>query len=125
MFTVWSLKIRPCLCKKSIMTLPGVRHAFARTPSWLCEESVTAVRRVHHIVRRSLCQSPQKTESSQSHDGLIIEPCGLLPWLIPCRARRSPCRARYFIMQPARPSEVSLGGVHSYFSTEFKYKLHI
>ena len=30
-----------------------------------------------------------------------------------------------FIMHPAQPSEARLGGVHSYFSAEFKYKLHI
>ena len=44
------------------MALPGVRHGSERNPlGW-------------NIASRSKSQSPQMTDSSQSHDGLLTEP---------------------------------------------------
>ena len=37
------------VCEKSVMTLPGVRHGFVKSLSWLCEEYVMALREVRLV----------------------------------------------------------------------------
>ena len=55
----------------------GVRHGSVSNPSWLWEESVTSsdwLRLLLASLQR--CQIPlkAKTDCSQSHDGLLLEP---------------------------------------------------
>ena len=66
------------------MVLGRVRHGFVSNPSWLWEESVTwwdwlllflAISHRDGLLLEPL-QTPRRamTDSSQSHDGLLVEP---------------------------------------------------
>ena len=71
------LKIRPGVLWK-------ICHGSTRSPSWLCEKSVIALREIRQLWRlasKNWRQSPEVTNSSQSHDGFLTE-----PWRIPPRA---------------------------------------
>ena len=77
---LWNIKKRP-------LGLWKVCHCSTRSLSWFWQESVTALLRVCHgcvripscfnIASRSIGQSQQVTDSSQSHEGLLTEPPNL------------------------------------------------
>ena len=67
-----------------VMALPGVCHGSVRSPSWLCSLQGVLHGSARNSsgwenARRSKSQVPQETDSSQSHERFLPEPCKISP----------------------------------------------